>query len=188
MTEFQNIFQEKGFIYIKGLTDTSTHALFVDKLLELGKGKTNDLQVPGSISFYKEPIFEKLLLYLLPLVENYTGYSLHKTYSYARKYNLGDELKPHTDRHACEITVSLCLRNESKPWPIWVMDKKGQAHSFVMEAGDAVIFKGIELNHWREPNIYGICSQVFLHYVNQYGIYANQKDDRKQSNNPQGHY
>jgi hypothetical protein len=50
-------------------------------------------------------------------------------------------------------------------------------HSFLLRPGDALLFKGIELTHWREKNTFGPCSQVFLHYVDQNGPYAYCRDD-----------
>ena len=169
-------FKERGFMLVKGLADTASNYMFINKLVELGKGQ-QDQQVPGSIGFYKNPLFERLLEALLPAIEQHTGYELYKTYSYARTYKLDDELKRHKDRNACEVTVSLCLGNDDKPWPIFIRDKDKNIHSFEMEAGDAVIFKGVELPHWREPNTYGACANAFLHYVDQHGPYADQKDD-----------
>jgi len=169
---------------VRGLADTASHYMFINKLVDLGQGK-NDKQVPGAKGFYKNPLFERLLEHLLPAVEQHTGYSLYKTYSYARRYNLGDELKRHLDRNACEVTVSLCLGNDDKPWPIWIRDKDKNKHCFEMQAGDAVIFKGVELVHWREPNTTGRCANAFLHYVDKQGPYADEKDDVK---NKTGNY
>lgn len=178
-------FKEKGFMLVKGLADTASYYQFINKLVEMGKGK-QDQQVSGSIGFYKNPLFEKLLEHLLPAVEQHTGYSLYKTYSYARAYKMGDELKRHKDRNVCEVTVSLCLGSENQPWPIYIQDKDKNIHQFEMQAGDAVIFKGVELPHWRKPNTYGACANAFLHYVDQQGPYADQKDDP--DNTKQLHY
>src|SRR4051812_46140733 len=104
MISAENNFKEKGFMMVRGLTDTTSQYMFINKLIDLGKGQ-GDKQVPGAIGFYKNPFFERLLEILLPAVEQHTGYSLYKTYSYARKYNTGDELKRHLDRPACEVTV-----------------------------------------------------------------------------------
>ncbi len=142
----------------------------------------------GSTGFYKEFAFEKLLELVLPFMEKTTGYALYKTYSYARIYHNGEELKKHTDRPACEITVSLCLANEENGWPIFIEDAKGGKHSFTLKAGEALVFKGIELPHWREPNIYGECSFAFLHYVRQNGRFADQRDDLLVVQNPRKAY
>lgn len=173
-------FQQEGYLFVPALIDTKTYFTTIKKLAEWGRGNKNDAQVPGSIGFYKEPFFEKLLQFLLPTIEFHTGYELLKTYSYARCYHLGEELKPHTDRQACEITVSLTLGYEGSSWPIWILDKQKEKHSFTLEPGGALIFKGMELKHWREKNVYGNCAQVFLHYVDKNGPFANKADDRSE--------
>jgi len=172
-----NEFQKNGYLYVPNLIDTAAYFKFFQKLLALGFGNTQDQQVPGSKSFYKEFLFEKLLERLLPKIEAHTGHNLYKTYSYVRQYEIGNELTPHTDRNACEITASLTLGMEGDIWPIWVEDRTKVHHSFLLQPGDALLFKGMELKHWRERNTFGSCSQVFLHYVDQNGPYAYCRDD-----------
>ncbi|MFZ2403636.1 MAG: hypothetical protein WAW41_00755 [Methylobacter sp.] len=172
-----NEFQKNGYLYVPALIDTSAYLSFFKKLVELGRGDSNDQQVPGSRGFYKEILFEKLLEQLLPKIEFHTGHELFKTYSYARQYEMGNKLKPHIDRKACEITATLALGVEDDIWPIWVEDRSKAPHSFLLQPGDALIFRGMELQHWREENKHGPCSQVFLHYVDRNGPYAYCKDD-----------
>lgn len=171
-----NEFQKNGYLYVPGLIDTSAYLIFFKKLVELERGSPSK-QVPGSRGFYKEVLFEKLLEHLLPKIEFHTGHELFKTYSYARQYEIGNELKPHTDREACEITTTLALGVEEEIWPIWVEDRMKEHHSFLLRPGDALIFRGMELKHWREENNFGRCAQVFLHYVDHNGPYAYHKDD-----------
>lgn len=143
----------------------------------MGKGNPDDSQVPSSRGFYKEILFEKLLEHLLPKIELHTGLKLFKTYSYARRYEIGNILKPHVDRESCEITATLALGHEGEIWPIWVEDREKKHHSFLLKPGDALIFRGMELKHWREENRFAPCSQVFLHYVDKNGPHAHRKDD-----------
>ena len=47
--------------------------------------------------------------------------------------------------------------------------------------GDAVVFKGRELFHWREPYIEGAWQvQIFLHYVNADGPFKDLKYDGRE--------
>jgi hypothetical protein len=50
----------------------------------------------------------------------------------------------------------------------------------MMNEGDAIIYKGCEIDHWRNkcdgPNGY-LSGQVFLHYVRKNGQYANEAGD-----------
>ena len=87
---------------------------------------------------------------------------------YDRFYNPGQDLTPHCDRPACEISVTLHvstnIEGEGKDWPIWIKtpdvyrDKSkteiltpGEDRSVVLQPGDGMIYKGCERPHWREP-------------------------------------
>jgi hypothetical protein len=118
---------------------------------------------------------ESFLIFLLPTVEAGTGLRLLPTYSYYRLYKPGDSLKPHTDREACEVTVSINFGynyegvNSNYRWPIFV-----EGNGVLQEAGDMVVFRGPKLEHWRDPfQATGGSwqSQAFLHYVDADGPY-----------------
>jgi hypothetical protein len=140
------------------------------------EGGLSNAQVPNSHSKYADPFMESLMLLLLPTVEESTGLSLHPTYSYYRLYKPGDELVPHTDRPACEISLTINLgyyyntKDKDYSWNIWIEDKE-----FKTEPGDMVIYRGVDMSHWREPFSVGQGSwqvQAFLHYVDANGPYA----------------
>ena len=114
--------------------------------------------------WYNDPLMTSFLETKLPLVEKESNLKLFQTYAYWRYYVFGATLKKHTDRPACEISVTVCIKKYDK-WPIIVEGK-----SFELEEGDAVLYAGCEQKHWR-PGVYkgeGM-AQVFLHYVNQNG-------------------
>lgn len=126
--------------------------------------------VVGSHTKYGDSLMDALLLHLLPQIEEHTGLKLYPTYSIYRTYKPGDVLEPHVDRPSCEISVTLCLgftykhKDPNYTWPIFVEGKE-----FSMNAGDMLIYRGLELEHWREPfeGEFGTWQvQVFLHYVN----------------------
>lgn len=169
-------FKKNGYLFVPDMVETSGYYNYINKLEALGMGK-EDRTYPGAKCFYKEPLFEKLLESLLPRIESLTGYKLNKTYSYARQYKIGNILKPHKDREACEFTVSLALGSKGGIWPIWIEDRSKERRSLSLKPGDAVILFGSELTHWREENKYGPCAQVFFHYVDQDGPFAKFKDD-----------
>ena len=121
-----------------------------------------DTQVPGSYSVYADMACETLLVKVMPLIERKIKMKLIPTYSYARIYFEGNELKKHTDRFACEISGTLALGGET--WPIFIGGKK-----INLKQGDLLIYKGCEVEHWREPLKKGFCVQTFFHY-NQEGF------------------
>jgi len=126
-----------------------------------------------SPAWYSDPLMTALLDTKLPLVEKESNLQLFQTYAYWRYYVFGATLVEHTDRPACEISVTACIKKYDN-WPIVV-----EGTSFGLEEGDAVLYAGCEQKHSR-PGIYkgeGM-AQVFFHYVNQNGIYKNHAYDQ----------
>jgi hypothetical protein len=137
----------------------------------------DDQQVPTSLAtIHHEIMFDTILERLWPTIEQIAGEELLPTYAFSRLYHNGDELKPHTDRPACEVSVTIQLgRSHHYAWPIYVGDTR-----YDLAEGDAVLYYGCQANHWREvchgPDDY-YSGQVFLHYVRKNGPYANQVGD-----------
>jgi hypothetical protein len=121
-------------------------------------------------------MFETLHERLWPTIENITGEELIPTYAYARLYSNEDVLERHTDRPACEVSVTIQLgRSHHYAWPIYMGGKR-----FDMAEGDGVIYPGCDIEHWRDtcegPEGY-YSGQVFLHFVRKNGEYASEVGD-----------
>lgn len=127
-------------------------------------GVWNDKQVPETYSHYSDIVMETLLTKLLSVIEKETGLKLNTNYSYARIYKKGDILKRHKDRFSCEISTTLNLGGEE--WPIYLKPSGKKGSAIYLHPGDILIYKGNELEHWREKFKGENCSQVFLHYNN----------------------
>jgi len=149
-------------------------------------GRWDDPQVPGAYSIYGDFVMETLLMKVLPVMKQKTGMDLIPTYSYARVYQTGSELKRHKDRPSCEISTTLNLGGD--PWPIFidptgsnnVIDEYKNIHKpgappgveITLEPGDMLMYSGCELEHWRKPFEGKLCGQVFLHYNHADGQFA----------------
>jgi hypothetical protein len=149
-------------------------------------GTYTDKQVPNTYSHYSDIAMETLLLKLQPVMEKHVGLNLIPTYSYARIYKKGDILKRHKDRASCEISTTLNLGGD--PWPIFVdptgsdniIDEDKNIHKpnapkgrkYLLKPGDMFIYRGCELEHWRESFGGENCVQVFLHYNHANGSFA----------------
>ena len=135
--------------------------LFDDKFLSPYTtyfGVWNDAQIPETYSHYADIVMETLLQRVKPVMEEQSGVKLTETYSYARIYKKGDELKRHTDRYSCEISTTMHLGGDE--WSIFLEpDIK-----IDLQKGDMLMYRGCDLDHWREPFKGKDCGQVFLHY------------------------
>jgi len=141
-------------------------------------GNWSDTQIPNTYSHYSDIVMETLLQRVKPIMENVTNLKLVETYSYARIYKKGDTLHRHKDRLSCEISTTLNLGGPS--WPIFLEPdpSKGRVEDgkyitentlgmeVLLNPGDMLIYRGCELEHWRNPYDSDGCAQVFLHYNN----------------------
>ena len=119
-------------------------------------------------SVYSDPTIESLLMFLQPKIEKVYGKELIPSYSFWRTYFKNQCLPPHKDREACEVSVSLCIDASDKK-NIWGMYIDGLEYK--TQTGEAVIYKGIEQEHWRNDLEYNWHRQVFLHYIEKGGKY-----------------
>ena len=176
-------FKDKGYVYLKDIYDINkcrNLTKHLESLVEKGL-TTNDTQCPTSEAVYGDSVFDELLKELLPEFEKVSGKKLNPTYSYARLYKKGEELKVHKDRESCEISATLTLDYSGKPWAIYMGDNedKTNASEIYMKVGDAVLYRGMDKWHWREKFEGEWQAQVFLHYVDADGPHANLKYDNR---------
>jgi hypothetical protein len=177
-------FKKDGYCVVKSaisdeLRDFVTqYALFDEMQTFDGVG---DEQIPNSHRKYADPAMETVLLTLQKTMEENTGLKLHPTYSYYRVYRNGDELKVHKDRPSCEISCTLCFNydydDNNYSWPIFM-----NGNPVVLKPGDMVIYRGCDLDHWREKFNYFTPTwhvQGFFHYVDANGPYAEYKYDER---------
>ena len=201
-------FDTNGYLIIKNLCDPEKlfHSVPKERGLFNWKGSDKldkftyeevETEVNGSVARYWHPQYRKIHSEIRLILEQAIGRKLYNTYYYDRFYFPGQELKKHTDRPACEISVTIHVStNIKESWPIWIKtpdtfeDKtmktliaSGENRFVHLEAGDGMIYKGCERPHWRDP-MPGLLEstlnkdeslyyhQIFFHYVLQDGIRA----------------
>jgi len=136
-----------------------------------GQSTWEDAQSPGMFAVYKDANMSFLHATLQPRMEEITGLSLLPTYTYARVYRPGAILNPHRDRPACEVSGTLLVgANYSPTWPLFI-----DGAEVVQEPGEMAVYRGCEVEHWREPmegppDAYHV--QLFVHYVDADGPYT----------------
>ena len=151
-----------------------THTLL--RNIDLQEEK-EDEQVPNSLTLMShEIIFETLHERLWTKIEGVVGRKLIPTYAYARLYQNGNELEKHTDREACEVSVTIQLgRSHHYSYPLYLEGTRVD-----LAEGDGVLYHGMDQEHWRDkcdgPDGY-YSGQVFLHYVYADGEHADQVGD-----------
>ena len=124
--------------------------------------------------YYGDAIIESILIKKKDIIEKEVNLNLLGTYAYWRMYTKFSELKKHKDREACEISVTVNISSDGTKWPIY-MD--GEAIN--LNIGDAAVYLGCEVEHWREPFLGDYQMQAFLHYVNKDGKNKNHYKDKR---------
>ena len=195
-------FDSNGYLFAKNLWDAKE--LFREVPTLRGQiSYTNDeykhipseKQVEGSLAVYNHPQYKYIHTGIRLKIEKIIGKKLYNTYYYDRFYFVGQGLVVHSDRDACEISVSVHISTHlEERWPLWIKTpdiyadnskseiiQPGEKHGICLKPGDGVIYKGCERPHWRDPlpsrhvgnfftgklddNDDTFYHQIFFHYV-----------------------
>ncbi len=168
----------KDFTVVKNILSPETIAVIKDTIIFTKNQHYFDNQIPkddhnfctGEFighdcwELYAPPISESILLTIQPKIEKIVNKKLVPTYSFVRIYWNGASMRRHHDRPACEYSASLCISVDPTPWSIWM-----NSNEIFLDPGDIVIYKGMEVEHWRETYTGNEQVQVFLHYVDADG-------------------
>ena len=156
-------FQRHGYLILRNLYDTTP--LYEIPPIERGQynfddygnvSKTSEVesQVNGSLSRYNYQKYKEHHTKIRLILEELLQEKLYNTYYYDRFYFLNQELTPHIDRDACEISVSIQIstnRNHNYEWPFCIQSRTGENHSIFTQNGWGILYMGCERLHWRYP-------------------------------------
>jgi len=159
-----------NYIYLPNFIDSEiAKQLAIEfKQFTINNKSVGDGQAPNSLVEYNYIGFLELLCEKTPEVSKFLGEKVLPTYSYARVYKEGSDLKPHSDREACEISLTIHLDGDCD-WPIYIKKPNGEEVSLNLKSGDAMMYLGCQAEHWREQFQGKEYIQVFLHYVRSRG-------------------
>lgn len=176
-------FEKTKMVFVKNFMEPSSVNLlcrYVDNALLQENFERVSNKSATSYGRYGDPMSEIVLGDMLPTVESVTGKELFPTYSYARIYIKGDVLHPHIDRPSCEYSVTVNIDSVGEPWPIWIENSEKKPVKHVLMPGDALVYKGCELKHWREiATNTEVNVQFMLHYVDKNGPFSEFKFDKR---------
>lgn len=193
-------YQAHGYAHIEGLIPAEVAVAFLRQI----KADLPDLtrqfitNAPiirrTSIDVYANdyPPMLQFLWGLTPAMRELAGRELLPTYNYFRLYRQNDICRVHSDREACEHSLSLTLGySDDQVWsfevgadpikePQNIVDDFGGKRfaSIAMQPGDAVLYRGVQHRHGRiSPNPNRWSAHMFLHWVDRNGPHASQAFD-----------
>ena len=200
----QQFFKRHGFLIIRNLVDPEDLYTKVPK--ERGKlnyygsydkysHELDEVQVSGSLARYGYPKHKTTHSRVRTILEKILSDELYNTYYYERFYFLGQELKRHVDRDACEISVSIQISESShKPWSFCLKTLGGKEVYANLKDGDGIVYMGCDVEHWRTPlkskynfvfsNLRKLIRepeyhhQIFFHYVRANGLRSHHAFDK----------
>jgi hypothetical protein len=151
-------------------------ALYVNR----GDGTGPSADDPSKYARYADPLMEVMLVDSREAVEEIVGCDLLPTYSYSRVYVEGDDLERHVDRPSCEYSVTVNVACDGEPWPIWMQYGDIEPTKVILRPGDAVVYKGCDVHHWRNKMVHTrVNAQFMLHYVDKDGPFADYHWDKR---------
>jgi hypothetical protein len=114
---------------------------------------------------YGHEVWEALLEMACPQVAHIVGHDLIPTYSYQRMYLNKSAMAHHIDRPSCQISLTLNI-GQSHSWPVYVTSLKTKEYvEVVQKPGDALLYLGCNVGHYRPEYKGDWYNQLFLHYV-----------------------
>ena len=138
-------------------------------------GFKNDQQIPNTYAQYGDIALDILLPFIKEKIEKEVRSELVENYTYARLYKRYDTLVKHKDRISCEVSGTMALGGDT--WSIYLKNKKRKTIKVDLNPGDILLYKGCDVEHWRDPFEGTLCAQVFLHYNERNNETVNTKFD-----------
>jgi len=186
-----------GYAHLEGLIPREVANAFLHRVksdmdrakLPIGGFAQNSMLLEQSAIEISSRNYRPMLPFLwgmTPIMNQVTGKELLPTFCYMRIYQEGDICRVHSDRLACEHSLSLTLAySDDKPWELSVgrdkVDPLGKVRndfdgaeygSVAMQPGDAVLYQGVHHRHGRvTPNPNRWSAHMFLHWVDRDGPY-----------------
>lgn len=185
MNNLVETFKVKKCVAIKNFVDVSTIKIisrYLQNKIICGDWNEKVSNKITKLSCYADPLTESLLIEYKNKVESICSKELLPTYSFVRIYQPGEGLIPHTDRSSCEISVTINVDNMGELSPIYMQCDKDNPSEYFLNPGDAVVYKGCEIKHWRPNMKEGQKTvQFMLHYVDKNGLFAHYDKDTRPS-------
>ncbi len=171
----ESVFRDKRYLYVKNLLPKAVldYLKVYYQILQANDKFRKDSQCPLSLAVGGDPAFDAVLGWITPDVSRLVGFDLAPTYSYTRIYAKGDVLPRHSDRPACEIsvTVSIAIPQGAGPSLLHLKPPNMAEATVEMFEGDGCVYAATEVEHWREPFAEDGYIQLFLHFIDRRGVH-----------------
>lgn len=192
MSIIQNgpIVQQPAYFILKAVVSAETCDLLSEYALFRAKIKPNIKFNIDPLDHvhreYGDPVFDLLLEKLTPRIEHSLGCAVWSSLSFYYVYTAGNALQPHKDRGSCEWVAGLCIgadpefKTTHNTWPL-ILKIGDKSEAIALEYGDILLFKGHDIEHWRNAFAGQWFVSAIFGFVEQNGPYAFLKYDQRQA-------
>lgn len=175
-------FEELGYTYLTNIIDKETCEDFAKEMLYLKAMNKLTAEERGQVAapnadpgVYKPSYgfggvqkFNDYLHFISKPLADKIGIKWKDKHCYCRIYYNGGLLGKHVDRPGLDYTLSVTLMSTlTNPFPLHVIDKKGNLVSADTKVGDGILILGTKMQHWRDPLVcdpHLSCIQLFMHW------------------------
>jgi len=168
-------FQNDGFAQVHGLIHPfliGSLRRYYRHLLRSGGMTLGDSGCPRRYVAYNESVAQFFHKQIAPVVSSIAGVEVRPSFVYVGSYLEGSDLPEHTDRAQCEYAITLLIDYtpepvDQSPWPFYIKTSKGTIRIW-QGIGDATIYRGTQLSHYRKQLAAGATStSIFFYYVDE---------------------
>ena len=174
----QSQFRTQGYAVVRDLVhpfQLGAMRRYYRELVAGGGLPLGDFQVAQRYQLGNEVLASFFHPQLATLVSRIAAEPVKPSYVYLASYRPGADLQRHVDREQCEFSISLLVDYMPDPdgpcgWPLFMENPAApeMVHAADLGIGDALIYRGRELIHYRQPLPEGHQStSFFLHYVRE---------------------
>lgn len=177
LQEAEQVFADKQFLQANGylvlrqlLPPLQLQAIqaYLQQLKAQGYYRLGDHLVPERFYIHNEPLMRFLHWQLYACLRQLLPAPVQPSYTFLVKYPPGCQMARHTDREQCVWNMSLVLQRElplgQPPWPIYLETRQGPV-DVRLQPGDAVLYPGTEIPHWRPVLQAEHVDVVLFHFV-----------------------
>lgn len=202
-------YKKRGYAPVQGVISPEVAAVFLSITQKaMGEDRAAQARFTAGMKPLNKPAYDvysqdypaalTFLWALTPFVEQAIGKSLLPTYCYFRAYQQGGVCMVHSDRPACEHSMSLALgSSDGLKWPFAIGKRRlseqeirageilpdfgTDSYSTIhQEPGDAILYQGVHYRHGRlSPNPNRWSAHMFLHWVARDGPYSEHAFDKR---------
>lgn len=141
---------------------------YLRQLHQQGFFQRGDLLVQEREYIHNDPVIRFLQQQIFRHLQPLFSQAVKPSYTYLTLYPPGVSMVKHTDREQCAWNMSLVLDMETlvpteNSWPLYLQTAQGQ-QAIHLNLGDAVLYPGYHMPHWREPADQAVAVALF-HFV-----------------------